>query len=339
MTSTNSPWLTVIAPSSVSYWYKGFARSESQVIFPGETESGPLELCAEIEAKASGKRVRIYSGHDSLLRDWATSLLLCERGFEAQSQTGMAVAAGLDKILQKRLLGLEGIEVPDWGSRESDLPVEGRILVKMRGATQSRGLSWAGSGAVAGWGSYWESFVAGLEYSVVVHCSPGGATVFPPVWKGRVREDLVPPWQRCRLLPSGLGSDVARTLQEIAARVCRLIDAWGFVEVEFIVPDAGHPLVVDVNPRISGTMRISGMATETPLFDMFERPVDGVTMLPPTRFAAEIPYAGTPFTRTDVIATSRITCAGDSPAQVLETLVEHGYAAGTSDWPEVWLAD
>lgn len=339
MTSANPPWLAVVAPSSVSHWYKRFSHSESEVIFPGETESGPVELCAEIEAKALRKRVRIYSGHDSLLRDWTTSLLLRERGFEVQSQSGMAVAAGLDKILQKRLLGLEGIAVPDWGSSESDLPIEGRILVKMRGATQSRGLTWARLGTLAEWGSYWESFVAGLEYSVVVHCIPGGATVFPPVWKGRVREDLVPPWQRCRLLPSGLGVEVARKLQEIAARVCRLIDAWGFVEVEFIVPDRGDPLVVDVNPRISGTMRISGMATETPLFDMFERPVEGVTMLPPTQFAAEIPYAGTPFTRSGVIATSRITCAGDSPAQVLETLVEHGYSAGTSDWPEVWLAD
>lgn len=337
MDGVTETWLTVVAPDSVKSWFTLFANSSDSVLFVGEDRDDPVVLADMIEARAAGASVRIHSGHDSLLRDWSVARELAARSVVVQSQSGMSVAAGSDKVLQKQLLDLAKVPVPTWGDSGTAIPVGIRALIKGRSSTQSRGLSWARPGDSPPAGSYWEEFVPGVEYSIVLHCSPHGRTAFPPVWKGSAREDLLPPWRRLRLVPSGLPPMVAKSLQDTAIAVAQLIDAWGFVEVEFIVPVEGSPMVIDVNPRICGTMRIAAMATQVPLFDLGDRAVFGDHFIGTVRFAAEIPYHGAPFSGDDVVATSRLTCANNSAKRVREILTHYGHADAAITWPEVWL--
>jgi predicted ATP-grasp superfamily ATP-dependent carboligase len=127
-------------------------------------------------------------------------------------------------------------------------------------------------------------------------------------------------------------------LRDITVTIARLLEVWGFCEVEFIVPPGGTPLVIDVNPRICGTMRIVAMATELPIFDLPEVPnaCDGAAA---TRFAGEIPYEGVPFASDTVVATSRLTCAAGCPRDVLGTLSAYGFDVQRETLPQVWRAD
>lgn len=333
-------WLTVVAPSSVRSWFKHFSSGRGSVLFTGEGPDDLVGLANRLEDCAEGRGVRIHSGHDSLLRDWAVSRELLRRGVKVESQSGMAVAAGIDKVLQKRLLAQANIPVPSWGGYETVVPAGVRALVKGRNSTQSRGLAWVeDSEGDRPPESYWEAFMPGVEYSVVLYCTPGGRTVLPTVWKGRVREDLLPPWRRQRLVPSGLSPQVEKALRETAVAVADLLDAWGFIEVEFIVSDDGVPFVIDVNPRICGTMRIAAMASGVQLFNLSDLELSGTHFVNATRFAAEVPYEGEPFAEDGVVATSRLTCAAESPQSVCEILAVHGYAESTLDWPGPWVAD
>ena len=78
---------------------------------------------------------------------------------------------------------------------------------------------------------------------------------------------------------------------------------WGFLEVEFIIPLAGEPLVIDINPRLCGTMRLVAMATGERIFDWAVFPGNEDRVLPVRHYAAEIPFDGVPFISGDVIAT------------------------------------
>ncbi|WP_433598138.1 ATP-grasp domain-containing protein [Nocardia sp. CA-135953] len=332
-------WLTVVAPLSVGSWFTHFSKDLDAPLVVGEESDDPITLADRIEDYACGRSVRFHSGHDSLLRDWVASRELRRRAIEVESQSGMAVAAGIDKLLQKRLLALADIPTPAWGDVDAPGPANTCTLRKGRNSTQSRGLAWAAHQSVGATESYWETYVAGIEYSVVLYCGGIGLTVFPPVWKGRVRDDLLPPWRRLRLVPSGLTSGTELALQRTAAAVAQLIDAWGFVEVEFILTDDGVAVVIDVNPRICGTMRIVAMATETPIFDLSDVNRSGTRIESARRFAAEVPYSGVPFAAGGVIATSRLTCSASSPEAVRSTLATHGYTASDSDWPGAWCAN
>jgi predicted ATP-grasp superfamily ATP-dependent carboligase len=100
-----------------------------------------------------------------------------------------------------------------------------------------------------------------------VYCRTERRTVtFPPVFKGGTTRELVPPWRRMRLCPDPwLSCESVVELQEVAVRVAEACDATGLGEVEMIVPDTGPPCVLEINPRVAGTMRISALATRVPI--------------------------------------------------------------------------
>ena len=329
--------LTVVTPASVEAWYHMFARNDDTVIFVGESNDDTEELVDLIAHAAAGRPIRILSGHDSLLRDFVIASKLRAGGHVVSSQSGLACAAGVDKLLQKRLLGAAGIAVPRWGV--SDNPSDnGALLLKRREATQSRGLGWYGATPRGNAHSYWEQFVAGTEYSVVLHRESGATSMFPVVWKGEARTDLLPPWRRLRTVPSGLDDEAATRLQRIAHSIADLVEAWGFIEVEFIVPAGGAPVVTDVNPRVCGTMRLVAMATEVPIFDWQYFSSPGDRRVDPAKYAAEVPYDGGPIASPNLVATSRLTCSGADAMSVRATIRK--YATNVHDhiydWPDGW---
>lgn len=316
-----SPTLTVVAPLSVMAWYDRFCGTMDDVVFIGEdaaTSEDVIALASALTVRAAGRPLRLMSGHDSLLRDWVLAQELRARGLTVVAQSGVASAAALDKVLQKQLLVAAGIAVPDWGLGDTAPPPGTRALWKGRTSTQSRDITWHAYGEPGPPDTYWERWVEGVEYSVVVHRDCAGTVRFPPVWKGEVREDLSPPWRRLRLVPSGAEPTLLAELDRVSTRIAELLDWSGFGEIEFILSEDGYPLVTDINPRICGTMRIVAMATKLAIFDpsalaRSEQPKA-------CHYAAEMPYNGPAIATDTLIATSRLTSIGDTPTAALEAL-------------------
>lgn len=319
-----SPVLTVIAPESVRAWYSGFCGGMDDVVFIGEDPAFEeiTSLANALFARAAGRPLRLLSGHDSLIRDWVLAQELRSRGLTVAAQSGMASAAALDKVLQKQLLAAAGLPVPDWGLADASPPPGTRVLWKGRSSTQSRDISWHTDGEPGPPGSYWELWIEGVEYSVVVHRDHGSTVRFPPVWKGVVREDLSPPWRRLRLVPCGADATLLAELDRVSTRIAELVDMWGFGEIEFIVGEDGQPLVTDINPRICGTMRIVAMATGLSIFDPAALTADAQPRA--RRYAAEVPYDGPPVATSTTVATSRLTCAADTPMAALALAADGG---------------
>jgi len=197
-------------------------------------------------------------------------------------------------------------------------------------------LVWHADGKAAPADTYWEDFIEGVEYSVVLYRDDEGTALFPTVWKGPVQKDLAPPWRRLRLVPAEAASESSREMADTALRIAELLDAWGYVEVEFILPAVGPAVVIDINPRICGTMRIVAMATGLPIFDPSAFRVPGTRVVPPVRFAAEVPYEGQPFTTQNAVASSRVTCASGSARETLRALSSWSVVAPESSWPLEW---
>lgn len=336
--ATSGQLLTVVSPVSLQTWYGQFAGAMTDVMFIGEADEDLAAVADLICSRAgSSSSVRILSGHDSLLRDWVLAQKLRSRGLNVFSQSGMATCAALDKILQKQLLALAGISVPDWGMPDTALHLKDPAIWKGRSSTQSRDTAWRNPSSEPPTNSYWESFVDGVEYSIVLHREQGRTVRFPAVWKGPVRADLSPPWRRLRLVPSGAPAPLLAEMDHAAVLIADLLDVVGFAEVEYIVTADGRPLVTDINPRVCGTMRIAAMATDKPIFDPLALCSETQPMA--TRYAAEIPYEGVAVTSRTLVATSRLTCSGANPSEVFDTLRQRGCELPPESLPEVWRAN
>ncbi|MBU1345572.1 MAG: hypothetical protein KKA16_01325 [Alphaproteobacteria bacterium] len=103
--------------------------------------------------------------------------------------------------------------------------------------------------------------------------------------------------------------------------VAEALDIWGFAEAEFVVTPDGEAYLLEVNPRISGTLRVAAMAASAPIFDHQRFP--GGRDWPASGYACEAPYDGAPFVTANVIATSRITCRADDPDHSRAILDRH----------------
>lgn len=334
---TSAPELTVVAPMSLQSWYHMFCGVSTDALFVGEGADRPELLAEQILRASDGRPIRILSGHDSLRRDELVALALREQGARVTSQSTAAVRAGMDKVVQKRALEEEGIPTPLWGEGGTTPAEPRRTLVKMRSSTQSRGLRWwteedRGNEADEVVEAYWEEYVDGMEYSVVVHRSPAGSLCFPAVWKGATSSELVPPWRRLRVVP-GPSPDVRSHLDSTAIRVAELFDIHGLSEVEFIVTESGTAYVTDVNPRVSGTARLVAMATGLPIFDSALPDLVDADRLDASLCAAEVPYEGTPFVSGSAVATSRITCAGPTWQGVRHEFARHHVVVPATAWP------
>jgi carbamoylphosphate synthase large subunit len=327
--------LTLIAPDSLAAWYPCFAGRFTDTLAIGERSGDADAIIRQVLAQRP-RRVRILSGHDSLRRDLRLADDLRDRGLRVDSQSARAVEIGLDKLAQKDVFGQVGLGVPTWGEGASAPGTGVHAIQKAVDSTQSRDVRpYSPTGAVLA-GAYWEEFIDGVEYSVVVYSSAAGQVTFPPVWKGRSRADLTPPWMRLRLVPSPLEPAVSRRLMALAVEVAAAIDNWGFMELEVVVDGTGRIFGIEINPRICGTMRISAMATEVEIFDAYEMASLGSAMLTGVRYAAEVPYAGPAFQSRHAVASSRLTVSGASREEVRQRMGEHGIQLSPAEWDVGW---
>ncbi|BCT74194.1 hypothetical protein SCMU_00360 [Sinomonas cyclohexanicum] len=310
--------LTLLAPTSVTVWYEPLGGDPASMIPIGEGGPVPVERVQSIAGAAAGGAVRIHSGHDSLLRDSDLAGELRRQGAEVHAQSSTAVAAGRDKSCARILMREAGVPLTPWGIGQ--VPDRSDVLVKARDSTQSRSIRWAGSAGPIQPDSYWEQWIDGFEFSVTGY-RERGLTLLPIVAKGRTRRDLLPPWRRLRWVRSGDQVPLADAMYEAAGRAAEALDIWGFFEVEFVARE-GVALVIEVNPRISGTLRLAAMAADIGIF------APGVftanpTVIQPVLSGVEIPFKGNPILEPGLIATSRLTCVGESIQEALRRVAAH----------------
>lgn len=335
MRAPDNPTATwfLVSPDSVLPWFHYFARLGRADRFRHIGEAGTASLQGvwnELTEAAEPARVVIYSSHDSLVRDRAFADLLAESGFDVLCQSRTAVDLALDKVRMKQFFDRCGLRTADWhsgGSSPQPHHGEDATVVKQRSGTQSLGIRLADGGRCAATpDEFCERYHDGVEYSVVVYRDSTGCTTFPPVWKGPTSPGLVPPWRRLRICPDPLlAPGLEAGLRQLSEQIACAADVQGYAEIEYLVIDDGAPLVLEINPRISGTMRIGAMATGVPVFT--PGPAGGhPSCLTAARAAAEAPYHGEPFADpvAGVFGTSRITAVADDVVGVRAKLERYG---------------
>jgi predicted ATP-grasp superfamily ATP-dependent carboligase len=315
-----------IAPESLAIWFSAFAElsANDRTFHIGEKSAGSDVIKMGIGFRGSNiQKVVILSSHESLLRDLDLAELLRKRGTEVDSQTPEATMVGLDKVKFKEVLDALGVATPAWGHLSSLSSTGSGILLKMRNGTQSRGIRWF-DGVKPKYEHewYWEEFVSGCEYSVVAYAGSSSVSFLPLVSKGETQFDLMPPWRRLRICPDPeLSNELEDKLIEATRRVIEFFDIWGFVELEFVVDCKGRAFLLEINPRVCGTLRIAAMACNIKVFNFFNADDSRLPCrFPARRQALEAPYDGVPFVSEDlrVIASSRITIAAESCAELIE---------------------
>ena len=111
-------------------------------------------------------------------------------------------------------------------------------------------------------------------------------------------------------------SGIVNQMNDIAVRVAKLIENIGFMEVEFIVDSSGKVLILEINPRVSGTLRMASMACDSMCFDLLldETMMKCNKRLECVHNVLEIPCLGKNFSseEQDIICTTRASfCFND----------------------------
>lgn len=325
----------LIAAPSVMGWFSYFASlsDADRVVLAGEAGSLPAEALSSLLSGQCEAAV-FYSSHETLLRDADVASRLRGRGYRAFSQSPRCARLGYDKFAMKEFFDAAGVRSPQWaaGAAVGSLGSRGLpIVVKKRSGTQSQGtrLSAVGTCTLAR-DEFAEKFSDGTEYSVVAYRDEHGTATFPPVWKGPVSKDLIPPWRRLRLCPyPDASAGMERDLRSLAVRIIEESGGWGFMEIEVIVAGRRDILALEINPRVSGTMRISAMATGLPIFSLYRMPGQR-GHLEAVAVAGEVPYDGPPVCDpgNEVFGTSRLTAAGRDLDEVTRKLRDYADMPG-----------
>lgn len=311
----------LVSSESVATWIGEFCSSPSQIVcVPDAASVG--DVVALVAGLPRQEGVALHSSHRSLQRDAVVGAAIRgELGRDIFVQTEAAAAAGADKAIVRSKLERCGIPHT---SRVSEEGSTGPVIIKRRAGTEGRDMRLEWGKAPPAPSEVAEQFVFGEEFSVNLFIDLPTCVTLPPVWKGPTRLDLVPPWRRARICPyPRIRPAVDRELRALAVAAANACGAIGFVEVEFVVESAtGHTLVLEVNPRISGTLRMSAMASGVKLLDLFD--LGGQADLEVRAVAIEVPYTGVTFCdlQGGVIATSRLTVAADDMLAAEKRLLE-----------------
>lgn len=300
-----------IGSTSVASWLPEFrgTHGTATVLAVPRHQADLSRLAGEAD------EVIFVSDHATLARDAAWAEELREQSHRVSCQSPEAVAAGLDKVTMKQRFVEFGVPTLPWRTADEVSPgwpadVEPAV-VKQRSATQSEGIRMGTAHEAPLVGEYCEPFREGTEFSVNVFRRAAEVTVLPPVWKGRTSRALVPPARRPRACAPGVvDAEIGLELERIARDIAVALRSEGFLEVEYLVDETGSVTVLEINPRVSGTLRISALAASEPVFAWYSRPA-GQHTSPAVAYAVEVPNPGPRLVMPDLglYATSRLTVA------------------------------
>lgn len=317
------PTLYLVAPESLASWFSSFVdhAADDVILFTGEGEGTAPDAVLQLLDDGVGRTTLLLSSHETLARDHALAARLRGRGYDALGPSRTSVRLGTDKCAMKKFFDRHGFRTPPWApaGRERGLAdPNALVVVKRRSGTQSAGTRLARLGDCAlGADELCELYADGVEYSLIVYRDERRELVFPPIWKGCTSIALVPPWRRLRVCPDpALPAECERALRASSRAIAAAADVCGFVEIEYLVTPSGELHVLEINPRIAGTMRLAAMATGVKIFSLHKLDLCGD--LRASCYAAEVPYAGPAFRdeRERVFATSRVTASGETIAVV-----------------------
>lgn len=107
-------------------------------------------------------------------------------------------------------------------------------------------------------------------------------------------------------------------MQSIALRLGEQINNYGFMEAEFVIDDKGKIYLLEVNPRVSGTLRIAALASDTKCFNLLFKSTIRENKLEAKYNTYEIPYRGRGFfdEKNDIYVTSRATFAAKTDSEI-----------------------
>jgi uncharacterized protein YjeT (DUF2065 family) len=259
----------------------------------------------------------------TMSRDAALVSELRESGYTVVGTGPQEAIFELDKIAAKRAIDDCDLPTPRWS--ETPLPGE-QLLFKSAAGTAGLGVRWHdGTTSVPGQGrGYYEAFTQGVEYSLIMLVGEQGPFFLPPVWKGATRADLLPPYKRLRLCGVGVVDvGIVRQLVNAARRLsARCFRHPCIAEIEFVRNADGRFDILEVNPRIAGTTRMAALAAQVPFLDFCMSRTKG-SVIQPGRVVAEFPIVAEGdrnILSSTLYATSRLTIAGRSGAEILATL-------------------
>jgi hypothetical protein len=321
------PTLYLVAPESLAAWFPSFVDDVpgDLILFTGEDGAAPAERILRLLGEGPARTTVLLPSHETLERDSALARRLRGHGHDVLGPSRRSVRLGTDKVLMKQFFDRRGFASPPWAAAGHERRLaspDALVVVKQRRGTQSVGTRLARLGdCTLRADELCELYLDGVEYSVVVYRDDRREVVFPPIWKGRTSTALVPPWRRLRLCPDPLLSPAREGALRTGARtIAAAAGVCGLVEVEYLVTPEGELQVLEINPRVAGTVRLAAMATGVAIFSLHRLDLAGD--LDASSYAAEVPYTGAPFAdeREQVFATSRLTVAGETLAAACRKL-------------------
>lgn len=228
--------------------------------------------------------VVFLSRHDTLRRDAGIAAALAAARVQSiVCQPGAMVKLGVSKrLMARRAAVVEGMEaIPELTPADAAKYLAakpGRIVVaKPNDGTEGDGLQLfrqAGNLSTTGTrlyegGHVLQPFLAGDEFSINMVWHGGRSNIYPPVSKGAVDAHATHPIFRTRTCPAEPRRDPCwPRLMESCFRYLEPFKPEGPVELEFI-RCRGRFYLLDVNPRLSATLRLNAVASATnPLTDL-----------------------------------------------------------------------
>lgn len=290
----------LLCPDSVSFWAKEMISKKNRSIpivsrSEFDKNNGVAEL---VNHHKDLKDIVIVSSHESFLNDIDLREQFESRGIRVNCQSSFACSLAVDKIKVKKILDENNIASINWYTEVC--PEMTDFVVKKNDGSMGKGMKYYHKNAnVELDNEFIETFVEGHEYSVNVFTDQSGKNIiFPCVYKGTTGRNMMHPSRRIRFCSKfKTCAEIINQMNDMAIKVGQLIKNIGFMEVEFIVNATGQVRVLEVNPRVSGTLRMASMACESMCFDLLldEIEVKCNKQLECIRQALEIPYMGTPF--------------------------------------------
>ncbi|WP_227267676.1 ATP-grasp domain-containing protein [Roseobacter weihaiensis] len=265
----------------------------------------PIELVAK-ESRTNALRqamkklrpsaVIITSPHDNLAVEDANFLSKCSVttgvGVKEPAASVFASKSATKELLQSYSvpvapdLDIAAISKSTPAIGKPDRGWGGTQIVKLDNQKQACGfIANASSGYVL------ESYLEGIEVSVVVNVNRSDVWVSPVIFKGRVRETVEHALRRLRIVGCEKGKPSFERLRQYARTLACNIEFCGTFEIEAIVND-DHVYVTEVNGRLSGVTSLllaSGQDLISGILEMAGAEVRRSLGQNSGNFAAEVP--------------------------------------------------
>ncbi len=237
----------------------------------------------------------IVSSHESFLKDIDLKEQFESRGIQVNCQSNFACSLAVNKIKAKKMFDKNNIASIEWSLDAYSATTD--FVVKKSNGSMGTSVKYCKKNTnIKLENEYIEPFVEGYEFSVnVFNDRAGKSIVFPSVYKGTTGRSMIHPSNKIRLCSNFKAcSEIINQMNDMAIRVGHLIKNIGFMEVEFIVTSSSQVQILEVNPRVSGTLRMASMACNNMCFDLLldEKEIACNKQLKCSHQTLEIPYMG-----------------------------------------------